>query len=239
MTFAHACLTAVPDTQKLPQDFVFSRDYLEKYFPKVFVTRDFFVRMTVDEVAAALGDVVTILAEDPAFYFTNPGQPFKISHYWEHVVDQLSWTSEFLERALVDEKTGKIILKQYDVDIFSSSYACWQSDSKTQEQPLAPMLAEHKLGTYHQFYALSFDYLKKLFNEGILLFDVHQTIFYYSELEFVTEKLRGSIFEAEYQEHFKQAYELMNLLKQKLDIKDDMLENSMTRKRTRRHMGLN
>ena len=226
--------------QDLPiaEDFVFSRDYLEKYFPKVFITRDFFLNMTVDEVAHALGDVVNLLADDPASYFTNPGKPFKIGHFWEHIVDQLSWTSDFIERVAVDNKTGRVVDKSVDVDIFSSSYACWQSSIDTSTQPLATKLAEHGSGTYYQFYALCFDYLKKLFNEGILLFDVQQAMHYYVELEFATQKLRGSTFEARYQEHFKEAYELMNLLKKKLGIKDDVLENASMRRRAYKHMGM-
>ena len=179
----------------------------------------------------ALDTVVTVLSEDPEFYFTNPGEPFKISHYWEHIVDQLAIMSRFLQEAAVDSHTGKIT-KPENIDIFSAVGFGKLKDSKYLATVFCDLPGK---ATYYAFYALFFDYLVKLFNEGILLFEVGQAMRYYPELEFVVGKLRGSVnYEVDYQEHLKTSQELLNLLKQKLGVHDDLLEPSMSGRKERR-----
>ena len=86
------------------------------------------------------------------------------------------------------------------------------------------------------FRSLCFDYLKKMFNEGILLPDVYQAMTILSELQFVTDKLRSSVYEAEYQEHLRQANELLTMLKQKQGIDSEALEADSMRSKMRGRM---
>lgn len=228
MSFAHA-----EERPPLPQGFNFDTAYLHKYFPKVFVTCDFFLRMTVPEVEKALGSIVDMLGVEPSDYFVNKGEQFNPSHYWEHVIDQLSWMSDFLESARVDVASGRVLDRLNYDDYFSYVY---MHNNAEKEVLLCTLLSENKQGAYYQFYALCFDYLKKMFNEGILLPDLYQAMTTLSELQFVTEKLRSSIYEAEYQEHLKQANELLVMLKQKQGVDSEALEADSMRSKMRNRM---
>lgn len=205
--------------------FNFYHDYLAKYYPKVFVIREqFFINMTPDQIADSLQHLVDLFTEKPWFYFVNESKGFKTTYYWEYILDQLSYMSEFLCKAKVNNNDGTIFLNDDDPDDFFS----WMFEKSPRKkgkngQPLFDHLANKNKTVIYDFYALCFDYLIKLFNEGILLQDIGQAMTYYSELEFVAEKLENSIYEAEYKEHLKQPKIFQGFLSKDLVLMMTML----------------
>ena len=208
----------------------FQSDYLEKYYPKAYVIREsFFACMTPDQLDAALAAVVAILTEKPWYYFADKQDAIKIGTYWEHIVDQCSLISEFLKKARVDLTTNNVFLPEtlksdLSGNYFGSSYL--QPGKKKLEKGLLLYFKEKNKTAVWDFYALCFDYLIKLFNEGFLLRDLKQVCRYFDELEFVMSKLRGTKYEKSYQEVMKNCKELITLLKNKIkDSKQVMHED--------------
>ena len=212
-------IESLPITPTIPTNrkdrIYFYRDYLSKYYPKALVIRNFFNCMTALDVAKSLQEVISMLSENPELYFSNSHKFFKITHYWEHVVDQLSLISEFLEIAQVSTETGTIVLPKEKIGSFLNNFSFEQwENTQIYNQSLSYVLKTTKgSNAYFQLYALSFDYLIKLFNEGVLLLNLGQALNYQTELEYVLEKLHGSCYEAEYFEYSKTVQELVTLLK--------------------------
>lgn len=208
------------------KDFDFYRDYLSVYYPKVFVyCNQLFTHMTPPEVEKSLQQLVNLFVEQPWFYFANTPKGFILTRYLEYVIDQLSITYDFLSRARVDPQTLKITLPRPNefMNDFSFFNPLSSSGKKPTTKPLLSFLTGQGKTVIYEFYALIFDYLIKLFNEGIIIQDVKQASYYLSEMTFVSEKLRGSHLEQEYAESVKTAQQLLNLLKQKLNYQDDGL----------------
>lgn len=205
-------------------------EYLAKYYPKVFVIRSrFFAHMTLDQMAASLQEIVDVFTEKPWFYFVDKQENFIIVRYWEYIVDQLSFISDFLRKSYADVKTGTIIVPKQGVGVLGSSFA-----SQMQRSAIRPLLAalnERQKKSVYQFYALSFDYLIKLFNEGILLKDTRLASRFLQDLQFVTNQLQGSEFESDYYEVLKTCKELLNILKHKYGVEeyDDLDDESFMR----------
>lgn len=197
----------------------FYRDYLSKYWPKAFVIcEQIFTALTPDQVEAALRDLVVVFTEQTWFYFANKPHGFKITHYWELIIDQLSWISEFVSRAYIDKVTNKVYLpsdadesRMIDFMLKTNSFAPKNDDAEL----LFDYLTQPGKTVVDDFYAMCFDYVIKLFNEGILLQELRQATTFSAELKAVSEKLRGSKYEAEYHEHMKTAEELFAGLKEK------------------------
>lgn len=198
----------------------FYEDYLKKYYPKAFVMTELFLAMKPHEVAQALDLIIDIFTNAPWFYFKDFSKGFKLVHYWEYVIDQLAIVNNFLKRARVDRKTQVIFLSErtsYPLSVPTDNLLLFLK--KTYKAEMA------------RFYALSFDYLIKLFNEGILLGEPVKATQYYYELSFVATKLRDTEFENEYRQAFQVCKELLDLLKQKcgatffLDDNDDFYGN--------------
>lgn len=208
------------------KDFDFYRDYLSVYYPKVFVfCNQLFTHMTPTEVENSLQQLVNLFVEQPWFYFGNTPQGFILTRYLEYVIDQLSITYDFLSRARVDPQTLKITLPRPHE--FMTDFSFFSPVSSQAKKPVTKPLLSYLTGQgktiIYEFYALIFDYLIKLFNEGILIQDVKQAAYYLSEITFVSEKLRGSHLEQEYAESIKTAQQLLSLLKQKLNYNEDSL----------------
>lgn len=221
-------ISSVTDQQR-KERFDFYHDYVLKYYPRAFViTNQIFAHLTVEEVEKSLKQLIDLFVQDPWLYFVNDPKKFKIIHYWECIVDQLSIIYDFLRRAYVDPTTKKIFVME-EGDSFWARLSFMQ-----QLVQINPKLKNAKpLANYlilQDFYALSFDYVIKLFNEGILLQDLSQAMHYFSELEFLGEKLRGSCYEQEYAEILKTANELLALFKQCNGLNtDDVLSERMGR----------
>jgi hypothetical protein len=222
LCWSGAFCAPLPPSSPLPirtESFDFYQDYLAKYYPKVFVMcRDYFVDMTPQEFEKALAHVVELITRQPWFYFVNRPQGFKITRYWELITDQLSWLSEFMHTACCDAVTNKIYLPtQQDEDDFLRAFLATGSFQSAKKNMFVDEYLMQSGGqVIYDFYALSFDYLVKLFNEAVLIESVESATYYFAELEFVAEKLQHSCHEAEYQEHLTTAKELLELLKQRL-----------------------
>lgn len=203
----------------------FYQDYLAKYYPKAFVIcREYFAHMSPDAILRALQQIIDLFAYDPWLYFSNTPQGFKLTYYWEYVVDQLSLVSDFLNKSLINKTDKKIIPATGDDNIV----LVWAlgNPAYKDRQLLCDYLLDLNAPLMYQYYALSFDYLIKLFNEGILMSDMTQAKFYCTELEYVIEKLRGSMeYEALYQEYLTTARELIEMVKQRQGVSDDLLND--------------
>lgn len=221
---------------------IFYDQYITKYYPKAFVIREkFFLNMTPDQIADALEDLVEVFSDKPWFYFSNFEGGIKIAHYWEYIVDQCSLISEFLKKARVyvptrnageTVQTPIVFLSEDNLNYslygvnFNRLFPSIDQKKLRESKSLFLYLKDMGRTVVYDFYALCFDYLIKLFNEGILLKNMNLVNKYYYELEFIMEKLRMSVYESDYQESVKTAKELITLLKQGLGIDDlDMLED--------------
>ncbi|MBY0353303.1 hypothetical protein K2W90_02960 [Candidatus Babeliales bacterium] len=196
----------------------FCEGYIEKYYPKVFVIRDrFFLMMKPEQITQALRDIVDVFTERPWFYFVDDQTKFNLVLYWEHIVDQCAFINQFLKRSRVDIDSGEVFFLEDDYEFYSSTSPFAHRNMR----PLADSIKKIDETVMADFYALCFDYLIKLFNEGILLKDLRTVERYYRELEFVIDKLRASVYEVDYQEAMRTGKELICLLKKKLG-RDDL-----------------
>ncbi len=198
-------------------------EYISKFYPRAYVIRQKFLKMTSEEVAKAINDVVCVFVKEPWFYFQDTPVGFRLSHYWEYVLDQCGILHHFLRRAKVDLKTNKISVSD---DFSFDEFSFWETGvaGKPQKQNLLDLLRKNFTNVYTAFYALSFDYAVKLFNEGILLKDIKQANKFFSEIESIFEKLRDTPKESDYYESIKVCKELLGILKHKLGIKSDFEE---------------
>ncbi len=193
----------------------FYKNYLEKYYPKVNVIKQQWMTVLPDDIEKALGDIVAVLAYDPWLYFANTPKGFKVTRHWECVVDQLSYINTFLSKAWISVDGKKICMPSYHEILNGPPGATKTGPKPTQ---LVKYLTRPGRTTIYDFYALCFDYIIKLFNEGVLMQEITQAVHYFIELETMAEKLRGSAHESEYMESIRTAHELLNLLKQRLGI---------------------
>ncbi len=200
-------------SQEVCEENPFYKKYLSKFYPKVFVIREnFFARMTPVHIAEGIANVVYIFSEKPWFYFFDKADGFKIAGYWEYVVDQCSFINEFLKKASVNLTTRRVFLPEKNGKL---SEGIRKMGTGVKTKNLFLYLRDSGCTSVFDFYALSFDYLLKLFNEGILLKDFEMVDRYYYELDFVVKKLFKSKYEADYLEVMKTCKELMTLLKNK------------------------
>ena len=172
--------------------------------------------MTPEQVAENLQQIVDILSSETWFYFQSGLEHFDVTQYWEFILDQLAFFASYIERAKFDKEKNIVTFDSS----YSFRYSSWFSklNGITGKQSLKKYWIEKGIKVHHDFYALCFDYLVKLFNEGILIRDWEQVSYYHYELKDVYERMIGTIYEAEYQEHLKTCSELANLLKSDLGI---------------------
>ncbi len=204
----------------------FYQDYLQKYYPKVFVIRElFFEKMTPKQIAKALRDIVEIFTEQPWFYFVDDTKQCNLAFYWEYILDQLSFISEFLKLARVDVLTHEVFLPEEEEAGLSFGFLFethgFGGHENRNTKNLFTHLKEQGEEVLFDLYALSFDYVIKLFNEGILLKNVEGVQRCFSDLKFILKKLEDSVYEQDYQSVLKTCKELMEKLKAKLGV-DDM-----------------
>ncbi len=191
----------------------FYEEYLSKYYPKALTIRsNFFTNKDPDQVAGALKAFIDLLATKPWFYVANQPDGFKLTHYWEFIIDQCSLINTYLKKAYINLDDNLVFLP--DRPAYNSAYSYAAVNQKKTKRLLDYLKSSHKdiLGA---FYAFSFDYVIKLFNEGILLKDSAKATKYFAGLEFIMEKLQNTSYEAEYQEAMETVKKLSALLKHK------------------------
>jgi hypothetical protein len=202
----------------------FYSEYIAKYYPKAYVIRQKFLDMTVEQIAEALNDIVHVFTKEPWFYFQNSPKGFRLIYYWEYVLDQCGIIHDFLKHAKVDLKTKKITFENgFAWDDFAGYFNYQEDVLIPKSQTLLSYLQKNNISSYTAFFALAFDYHVKFFNEGILLKNLNIANKYFSEIEYILEKLRNTPKEADYYETTKTCKELLGILKKKLGI--DNLNN--------------
>lgn len=194
----------------------FFDEYLAKYFPKAFVMRDQFIDgMPLEGVIAGLQDCVKLLSENPRFYIANKEENIRFTHYWEFILDQLILLHNFFRKAYVNLDDKKILLIENKyVYLEGFSMAERKAWLKAHEL-LIDYLFDNNAQLMFEFYALTCDYIIKLFNEGILLQDHALANKFYRELEFAIERLARSPYEFDYQESSSICKQLLAILKNK------------------------
>ncbi len=191
----------------------FEEEYLETYFPKAFVSiEEYFTQMCPDAIATSLGSIVELLGQRTYYYYKNHRQNFKQGEYWDNIVEQCKIVGDYLERARVDIESGSVLVPQ--------STIFFDYDAMQESKQLLSVFHENGHKAHFDFYAFYFDYNVKLFNEGIGFCLLSQAYHYSKELERLVEKLRGSSYEASYQEVVKRSKELISLLRSRLGIEE-------------------
>lgn len=194
----------------------FYEEYLAKYYPKALVIRsNFFTAQDPAQVAGALVAFIDLLAKTPWFYVANKPEGFKLTCYWEFIIDQCALINAYLKRAYVNPESNTVYVPAYSS--YGYSYSL-NTGVINKSKRLLDYLKEFHNENLGIFYAFSFDYVVKLFNEGILLKDFNKATRYFSDLEFIMEKLQNTSYEAEYQEFMKIVKELIALFKQKRNV---------------------
>ncbi len=188
---------------------------LSDFYNECFVTRYGRVRkickkmltMPAPVCAQALKMFVDILTHTPWLYFVNKREEFKSKYYWEHIIDQCAIMNYFL-------KTARVRLDNKTLFIPPYGQMYWKTTQQYKNtQPLLEYFRRHHKPVIGCFYALIFDYAIKLFNEAILLKSQRQVSRCYVILEYAMDKLRGTDYEADYQESLNICKELTQLLK--------------------------
>jgi hypothetical protein len=199
----------------------FYTKYIATYYPKAYVIRErYFANMTPDEIVKSLKTVIDVIAERTWFYVSNNPHTFACGQYWEFFIDQLNILHEFLYKAKVDPATQKVFIPYEDESLY---YSQLLSDSFEMIDDGTVAFLEYIDEPWHksiiyEFYVLFFDFLIKMFNEGILSNDRLKTITYLSELEYITELLEGSDYEATYKEHLATCHQLADVLRQRREL---------------------
>ena len=189
----------------------FEQEYLTTYFPKAFVSiEEYFTQMCPDAIATSLGSMVELLGERTYNYYKNHRENFEQGEYWENIVEQCKIVGDFLERARVEN--GIVVVPESSV--------FFDFDAMQESKQLLSVFHDKGQKAHFDFYAFYFDYNNKLFNEGIRFCLLAQAYHYSKELERLVEKLRGSRYEASYQEVVKRSKELIGLLRSRLGIEE-------------------
>ncbi len=230
------------DTTEQQYSQKFYEEYLAKYYPKALVVRSvFFNDNKPAHVAGALRAFIELLSRKPWFYFVNEPIGFKLTYYWEFVLDQCSLINDYIKQAYVDLEEDKVYFFKYPVYGTADSFGKKRNQASLR---LVDYLKNSHNDILGMFYAFSFDYTVKLFNEGILLQNFTKAYRYFTDLEFIIEKLQNTSYEGEYQEFMQIAKNLFVLLKQKqlsnnAAAIDDLCEGgNMSKKYTQASMAL-
>lgn len=179
----------------------FYEEYLKKYYPKALTIRDqFFSGQDIAEVAGALKGFVDLLSTEPWFYVADTPHGFKLVNYWEFIIDQCSLINTYLKKAYVNLETNKVFVPQLNAYSDDCSLFYQKKDRFKKEKKLIEYLKSFENEIIASFYALAFDFVVKLFNEGVLLRDMKKARRYYTDLTFILGMLHGTMYEAEYQE---------------------------------------
>lgn len=190
----------------------FYEDYLAKYYPKALVIRSNFLdNKDPKSIAGTLHAFINLLAEQPWFYVADKPDGFKMANYWEYIIDQCALVNDYLKKAYVDLEKNTVYVPTeslyYDFSYFGKA--------KPKAKQLIEFLKDSHNDVLGEFYAFSFDFVIKLFNEGILVKDFSKALKYKVELEFIMSKLQNTSYESEYQEFLIIAKRIFELLKKK------------------------
>lgn len=206
---------------KLACDF---QDYMQKYYPKAFViSLEYLLSIRLDNLAEALGQINTTFTQRPWFYYVDDPKKFKLTRFWESIVDQLAIIHEFFVRARVDVAAGKIVLPYND--FFPKAFSSVRYTEVSRCPFVIDYLLEQGSIEAQDFFALCFDYELKLFNEGVLIKNIKQAQRYMSELEYLEENLRSTRHAQKYDEALKTAKQLLELLRAEVGPTNDQLDS--------------
>jgi hypothetical protein len=191
----------------------FYNEYLVKYYPKArVISHKFLAVMNAEQIEKALGDVIGMLTQETWHYIANNPNHVNLIYYWEFLTDQLSLLHDFLVRARYNIKTNTVVLP--------SKNMYFNTILKYDENPfLIDYLLDQGCVHAAQFFALTFDFIVKLFNESIMLSDYKGARYYLSELEYLEGNMRGTIYEIDYQENVKTAREVFAKFKERTESK--------------------
>jgi hypothetical protein len=200
----------------------FYNEYIAKYYPKAYVICQKLFKMELEGIPEAINDLIYVKTKEPWFYFQDSPKGFKLIYYWEYIIDQCAIIHEFLSRIRVDLKTKKLIIPSQ-----TTSFNFWSSHSNLSNSnvntlTLADYLKKKHVTVYADFCAFCFDYLVKMFNEGILLKDANKASSYLYEIEYMFEKLQNTPREGDYEKSTNVCKQVYEILRKKTGYDDYM-----------------
>ena len=205
-------------TRSLPEEKLFHRTYLGPIKPRAGIIGSLFLYMTPKQADKAIADVVKMMTDDPAFYFQHKTEDFKVARHIEHIVDQLSIIHEYLVRLRVRIPSGVT---------YHPVTAQPLAKGETSDYLIDYLLKVLQSEAVPRFLALSYDYVNRLFIEGIKAQNIERARYYYRELEYLEQNIRDSAYERDYSEHLTMARSIIDLLKAKIGfagMTDDQID---------------
>lgn len=201
------------DIDKHAQEFY--DHYIQRYYPKAFVIREsFFVGHKPVEIAGELKAFTDLVIEEPWFYISNKKEGFSLIYYWEFFLDQCSLIHSFLKKAYINAFDGLVYVPRGAAAsfLYEQSY----EENFMPLESLSDCLKRDYNDIFGEFYALSFDYAIKFFNEGILHKNMPQAERYYRDLQIIIEHLTQTPYEEQYHEAMQKVHDLLSLLRRQL-----------------------
>ena len=172
---------------------------LAVFFCRALWIVDHFYEMCPGVIASSLDEVVELMSDIPWYYFQNTENNFNLGEHWEIILGQYDTISSFLETALVDPEANKVLRRTNKFRkglIHIENY--WRNAG---------------IDIYYKFHAHHFDYVAKMFNEGIRLKDFNQAERYYSLANQVIKRLNGSV---KYESYYKEKMKIYEVLLEEL-----------------------
>ncbi|MBD3273489.1 hypothetical protein GF385_04035 [Candidatus Dependentiae bacterium] len=223
-------------------------NHLNSYYPKVFVIREkFFSRMTPEDLAKALKQIIDIIANKPWFYLEQLFKPIinKLEKKDKKEWQKSDYDIEFLIKSLKNKKLKNLknkhgfenfladqlvyfhnFLKFAKVDInklvyldkTKRSFSLYGQKKNSNDTPLKKYWFENGEYVHFDFYELCADYWSRLFINSIISEQLNKTYRYYEDLKEVLNYLKNSPNESKVNEYLKRYKNLLKLLKQKKSL---------------------
>jgi len=188
--------------------------YWEKYYPNAKVLCAKFEQMTPEDIDTSIKEITKTFSGEPWTYFLNNKKNFDV-RYLESILSEFRILSGFVSQARVHRK--KNIVKKFE-------YGTMTVQDQYNYTTLKEYWEKKGCSSYHELYALEFDFLVIKFNSYILSFfkeqrDVRDVDNLLWTMSWLVGNLVGSAYEAAYQENVKRFKKVFEIWKQQLKEK--------------------
>lgn len=159
--------------------------YMKVYRPTApCIISHYFEGMCPKAIDYYIGQISDILAHHTWFYFSNSPKNFLVSDFWECIVDQVRLFHTYLTSTYVRLPDEVVVSKeQLHIDELLAANSPYV--------PLMLFLKHKHMHNFYRLYGLYFDYLNKLFLEGVQFGLITQATRCKMQLQLVFSKLKG------------------------------------------------
>jgi hypothetical protein len=169
-------------------------DFFEKgiylYYPKVHLFKDVhFPTMCSVAIDAALREIANVLNFETWFFYINERKQFRWGSYWERIIKVCKIIVNYFERAEVDLRDLSVF-KKTQAEIWEEFFCGKRSTVPSIK--LTQYWKENGYTAYYDIYAIMFEYVHALFNEGIKFENAKKINKWFYRLERLSKKLVGS-----------------------------------------------